>query len=291
MRTSAIDLLVDKFLAERPEQKKQIISLGAGSDTRFFRLAARTSSLSLVYHELDFSANTSRKIASIRRSDALLSLIQSRHADPSDVEISEDGTWLYSPTYNLHPIDLRTLTPPRADSNDPPLLRNADPSLPTLLLSECCLIYLPPANADAILQYFTSHLFPPSTPLGIILYEPINPDDSFGRVMVQNLARRGIVLQTLKRYATLGRQRERLRLMGFGAGQGSADVDFIYENWIAGADKERVARLEMLDEVEEWRMLAQHYCVAWAWRDGSLEGMQGLFDPWRNEVMAQPTDD
>jgi [phosphatase 2A protein]-leucine-carboxy methyltransferase len=46
-------------------------------------------------------------------------------------------------------------------------------------------------------------------------------------------------------------------------------VDFIWENWIDEREKERVARVEMLDEVEEWRMLARHYCVAWGWRLGN----------------------
>ena len=50
-------------------------------------------------------------------------------------------------------------------------------------------------------------------------------------------------------------QKERLRIHGFEAGQGAADVDFIWENWIDEREKERVARVEMLDEVEEWRML------------------------------------
>ena len=26
----------------------------------------------------------------------------------------------------------------------------------------------------------------------------------------------------------------------------------------------RIAKIEILDELEEWRMLMQHYCVAWA---------------------------
>lgn len=60
--------------------------------------------------------------------------------------------------------------------------------------------------------------------------------------------------------------------MGFRSGQGAADVDFIWEEWVSGDEKERVAALEMLDEVEEWRMLARHYCVAWGWRTGDESG-------------------
>ncbi|KAI9801450.1 MAG: carboxy methyl transferase for protein phosphatase 2A [Piccolia ochrophora] len=285
VRSTAIDTLVDKFLATPPLQKKQIISLGAGSDTRYFRLICSNPDLNLLYHELDFPTNTCQKITAIKR------FTSSRLPQAIDFRVSNDGNALYSPTYNIHPIDLRTLRPPNDGEASPSPLPNLDPTLPTMLLSECCLIYLSPPNADAILKYFSSHLFPPSTPLGLVIYEPVNPNDSFGRVMVRNLANRGIVLQTLRKYASLGRQRERLRVMGFANGQGSADVDFIWEDWITSEEKERVAKLEMLDEVEEWRMLAQHYCVAWGWRDGTGQGGELVFQRWKDEIEKQSCDE
>ena len=143
-------------------------------------------------------------------------------------------------------------------------LDHVDLALPTLLISECCLIYLEPAAADAVLDYFAS-LFPSATPLGVVLYEPFNPFDSFGKVMVSNLAARGIVLQTLQKYHSLEIQKARLRKHGF-SGTSAADVDFLWEHRISAEEKERVAALEMVDEIEEWRLLAQHYCVAWGWR-------------------------
>ncbi|KAI9760105.1 MAG: hypothetical protein M1835_000231 [Candelina submexicana] len=286
VRSTAIDTLVTKFLSANPSQKKQIISLGAGSDTRYFRLKSSSPPVSLVYHELDFSANTTRKIACIKQSQPLLSTIESDDRDlQPGITISEDGSGLYSDGYNIHPIDLRTLHPPEEGSETPPTLKNIDPNLPTLLISECCLIYLPPSSADSILRYFTSHLFPSSTPLSLLVYEPINPSDAFGRVMVTNLAARGIVLQTLKKYSSLERQKERMRVMGFRSGQGAADVDFIWEKWVSQEEKERVAGLEMLDEVEEWRMLARHYCVAWGWRNGAGDSADG-FKAWQ-DVLGQ----
>lgn len=117
--------------------------------------------------------------------------------------------------------------------------------------------------------------------MGLILYEPIRPDDAFGRTMVANLATRGIQLQTLHEYASLEAQRRRLREHGFGSGQAAADIDFIWERWVSEAEKERVAGLEMLDEVEEWQLLARHYCIAWGWRSGAGEDAMGVFDGWK----------
>ena len=208
--------------------------------------------------------------------------------ESNTVSISEDGTCLYSREYNVHAIDLRSL--PNLPTSPEPL-PNLQSNLPTLLISECCLIYLPPSDADAILKYFTTAVFPPHTPLGIIVYEPINPNDAFGRVMVQNLATRGIVLQTLKKYGSLERQRARLKMLGFSTRQEAGDVEFLWEHWISREEKERVAQVEMLDEVEEWKMLAQHYCVAFGWRNGSsVDGHLPTFSAWE-ELNASSVED
>lgn len=208
---------------------------------------------------------------------------------PEDVRISAAGDALHSTTYHLHPLDLRSLchdsdtdTSPREENKDDRVLREIDTRLPTLLISECCLVYLSPVEAAGVVNYFTRILFPTSsqesTPLGVVLYEPIRPDDAFGRTMVSNLAARGIQLQTLHRYASLQAQRERLLEHGFDSGQAAVDVEFLWQKWVSEAEKERVAGLEMLDEMEEWQLLARHYCVAWGWRDG---GSPGAFESWR----------
>ncbi|KAI7345538.1 leucine carboxyl methyltransferase [Hortaea werneckii] len=258
VRTTAIDRLVWKFLATSPEQKKQIVSLGAGSDTRFFRFAANHARElgDVVYHELEFEANVNQKRAFLRQSPELEQVL--RTAEKAGL------------SYHLNALDLRDLT-----NKSPPIIPHLDPELPTLLLSECCLCYLPPETATSVLQYFTMNL---KSSLGLALYEPIRPFDAFGKTMVSNLASRGIHLQTLKRYSSLEAQRQRLRLAGFGDGQGARDVDQLYcdDQWVAKDDRERVEKLEWLDEVEEWQLLARHYCVAWGWR-GNVHG-----DAWRH---------
>jgi [phosphatase 2A protein]-leucine-carboxy methyltransferase len=238
--------------------------------------------------------NTSAKIKAIRSSPLLRRTIQideapeAKHAN-GDIMASPAADALHLPNYHIHPVDLRTLaaeagktsvsktesdsvngTENNATSTPAQdVLPGVDTSLPTLLISECCLTYLSPPDADGVVDYFSQTLFPPTTPLGLIIYEPIRPEDPFGKTMVSNLAARGIHLQTLHKYSSLPAQRQRLLEHGFQTGQGAVDIDSIWNNWISGAEKERVARLEMLDEIEEWRLLAQHYCVAWGWRNVS----------------------
>ena len=178
-----------------------------------------------------------------------------------------------SASYYIHPFDLRTLNP----SCQMPLA-GVEADVPTLFLSECCLIYLSPEEADGILRWATTALM---GDVAIALYEPIGGEDAFGKVMIQNLAARGIVLKTLKKYSSLERQKARLRALGFASGQDAADVYFISEHWVADAEKERIGRLEMLDEVEEWQMLARHYCVAWGWRGDAFAAWYDALPPQR----------
>lgn len=243
VRTKAIDRLVVQFLETDASQRKQIISLGAGSDTRFFRLCAGKHNV--IYHELDVESNVTPKRATIRNSQHLSRMI-----------LPQEG----GSSYHLHALDLRDLT-----NKSPPIIPELDETLPTLLISECCLCYLPPDAASSVAQYFTMNL---KGPLAMVLYEPIRPFDAFGKTMVSNLGSRGIELRTLKRYFSLDAQRQRVKVAGLRDGQGARDVHEIWrsEEWIGSGERERIEKVEWLDEVEEWQLLASHYCVAWGWR-------------------------
>jgi [phosphatase 2A protein]-leucine-carboxy methyltransferase len=275
VRTRAIDRLVTSFLLSRPNETKQIISLGAGRDTRYFRLADEIKSVQFIYHEIDFESNSVEKIKIIKQTPALLSSISGKTGTSDGVQISEGNNSLISPIYNIHSLDLRSICP----KSKPPI-PNLKPNAPTLILSECCLIYLSPEHNSQILETFTNHYLPLPTPVSLIIYEPIRPNDPFGRVMVSNLASRGIFLQTLQKFENLAAQRSRLRNAGFVTTQCAADVNFLWENWVNEDEKSRVARCEMLDEVEEWVLLAKHYCVVWGSRNDEAGG--GVFtEAWK----------
>lgn len=229
----------------------QIISLGAGSDTRYFRLKQRHPGLDLIYHEIDFGANTNLKIERLRDS-AFSDVVRNECSMSLDDCQYKDGN-LVSESYYIHACDLRQL---------PERFHGMDPKLPTLLISECCLIYLSPLEAQKVLAYFTNTFS--SAPLAITIYEPINPHDSFGKTMVKNLIARGLHLQTMEMYSNLDEQKTRLREIGFESR--SEDVNFIWHEWIDGAEKERVESLEWMDEIEEFVLLAKHYCISWGWK-------------------------
>lgn len=244
--------------------------------------------------------NTAKKINTIaNKSPDLL-----KPCIPGPIEIDRKGDKLRSSNYCIYPYDLRNF---RALYCGEPALphpilagpygpHGINPDLPTLIISECCFCYLLPIVTHNVLDFFKS-LFLPEIPLSIVIYEPVNPFDPFGKMMEQNLASRGITLHGLKEWHSLEKQRERLFTF-FSTSGGSShrhsvtehlegpveewgaqavDINEIWQSWISEEEKERVKALEMVDEVEEWELLAGHYCVAWGWRGGQ----EGDWRTWK----------
>ncbi|KAK6585158.1 hypothetical protein PZA11_001885 [Diplocarpon coronariae] len=277
-RTTALDILINAFLAQEDSanpQMKQVISLGAGTDTRYFRLRSKDKHHNLIYHEFDFPSVSTNKLRTVSRSRLFgNSNDEEFFPEPQnpafrlpeqDVEwgISKSPRVMPEVAYCCHPMDLRKL----------PLLKGPQDILglrtdvPTLIISECCLCYLDVDSSRDVVKWFADRI--PS--LGIVLYEPLGVDDSFGQVMVSNLSSRGITMPTLEQYKTLADQKARLLELGLKGngeegGQEAQTIENIWQDWVPSSEKERVDSLEGLDEVEEWQMLARHYSLVWGWR-------------------------
>ncbi|KAK9760445.1 carboxy methyl transferase for protein phosphatase 2A, variant 2 [Basidiobolus ranarum] len=172
VRTRCIDSLINLFI-NCSTDKKQIVSLGAGSDTRYFLLKEQNINPHL-YIEVDFPEVTSRKLATIYKNPELKGLLD------KEATLGNGGTELYSKDYLLLSGDLRRFTEDLV-----PRLQELgfDSSLPTLFLSECVLIYLDPTYSDKIVQWATKEVLNSM----FITYEQILPDDPFGQMMIRNL--------------------------------------------------------------------------------------------------------
>ncbi|KAH7328226.1 S-adenosyl-L-methionine-dependent methyltransferase [Stachybotrys elegans] len=264
VRINALDTLINSFLDDKsaysnanvsssssPSPQRQIISLGAGTDTRPFRLFTRPQGQHLIYHEIDFEVTCSKKLRVVQANPPLRQIL-------TDASSTEPARWASKPAagdgeYYCHGIDLRQLSGP-----DQPAIPSLRTDIPTLLLSECCLCYLSPAEASSTVEYFASRI----PDLSTIIYEPIRLNDAFGEMMVSNLAARNIHMPTLDVYRDSDAQVARLREAGFPSAQ-CLTIKDIWKTWIDAAEKERVDGLEGLDEVEEWELLASHYVIAW----------------------------
>ncbi|KAK4701572.1 hypothetical protein P7C70_g4657, partial [Phenoliferia sp. Uapishka_3] len=221
-RTWAIDQLVEQFLNAGVGQ---VLSLGAGTDTRFWRLKEKFKEEERRWNckrwvEVDFEEATAQKARIIAGKELL------KESLGGAMKIEYGGTGLTSPSYSLLPSDLRSFaslskiltSPPPSEPNSSPLL---DPSIPTLLLAECVLVYLPPETTSEILRWFKKHFDSGS----VVSYDPFGLDDSFGKVMIRNLATRNLALPGASATPTLESLSARLLQAGLSSASSLSIAD------------------------------------------------------------------
>ena len=263
-RHLAFKWLVDEFLRRVPAgEGATIISLGAGFETTFFRLvsevegageAAGASSapcrLPTRYVELDFSEVTRRKAATIAAVPDLLAAVG---GDKASLDL--DAGALTGPAFALRPVDLRDADAVLGALTD----AGVDPAHPTLILAECVFAYLPPAAGRALISAL-GHRFRAAAACAV--YDPIRPDDAFGRQMGANLEARGCPLVGIPGAPSLEAQAERFTGGGAWAHAAAADLREVWDRRTPAAAHAAANALERLDEVEEWHLMLEHYGLA-----------------------------
>lgn len=257
-RVSCVEKLIREFLGDEhltastdAPQNVQIVSLGAGQDTSFFRLQRDGIAPTGGYFEVDFHAVLEKKVAAIRRAGQLRSVL-------GDSVVTSDGRVAFTKEkYHLISADLSNAT------GTIELLRTAGVnfSAPTLFIAECVLVYMDPSASTALLEALGN-----SFECAVFAsYDMINPNDAFGKVMVANIAARGCSLPGYAAFATLQSQEERFLRAGWEHAR-ATDMLTIYNQFLDRSEVQRVARIEPLDEVEEWDLIMTHYCFVVASR-------------------------
>uniref|UniRef100_H2Z4V0 Leucine carboxyl methyltransferase 1 n=1 Tax=Ciona savignyi TaxID=51511 RepID=H2Z4V0_CIOSA len=252
-RTEAIWKLLVQFVSIM-EQKCQIVSLGAGLDTTYWRLH-EAGLVPHGYFEVDFIDVVTRKIRCIGTKPALRSCL-------SDFETQSDKSCLHCGAYRLVSADLRDIL----KLEDKLISAGIDFRLPTLFLAECVLIYMAPDKSSNLINWITDKF----NDCVFINYEQINMDDSFAKVMINNLKLRNCWLAGAQ--ACLSKQVQMNRFLDNGwLNVVCNDMWNIYNRL---PDRQRIERLEMLDESELLEQLLQHYCLMVAVKDTSDLGLE-----------------
>ncbi|MFH4983633.1 hypothetical protein AB6A40_010342 [Gnathostoma spinigerum] len=252
-RVYALQEIVVKFL-QIVGSSSQIISLGAGFDTLYWRLK-RDGRKFKKFVEVDFSSVTAKKIRNIRKPSA-----SELVAAFSDKLVESSHTDLHAGDYHLIGADLRQSREFREKLES----TGIDFNLPTLCLAECVLVYMSSEQSGRLISDLAFWL---STAM-FVNYEQVAISDSFGDVMRKNLERRGLLLPGLSMCVDIETQSKRFLSSGWGFAQ-AWTMDEIYSRMLSEKEVQRIQKIELLDEKELLHQLLAHYCIAIAVKDDS----------------------
>ncbi|XP_008313284.1 leucine carboxyl methyltransferase 1 [Cynoglossus semilaevis] len=260
-RVQGVNQLLDAFI-RKTQCDCQVINLGAGLDTTFWRLKDENL-LPKKFFEVDFPAIVARKIHNIKTKPPLSKPIVETHSTDS---LLLDSRSLDSDRYCIIAADLRDVA--NLESKLKKFQLNTE--LPTLFLSECVLVYMTPPQSFSLLHWaaktFHTAMF--------INYEQVNMSDRFGQVMIENLQRRQCSLTGVEACQSLDSQKERFLSTGW-ENTDALDMMTVY-SVLPQDDVSRIEALEFLDEKELLQQLLQHYNICWASKDKLNLGLSQL---------------
>lgn len=235
---------IDAFLeaTQGSDLGRQIVFLGSGFDTLSLDILADLHQSGkgmndLRIFEVDFPDLIQRKGRIYKETRTIYSFLQSLSSESSttaspasstsEINVPTDTPMMPPPAFlpksapsastdtssHLGPLHLIG-----ADLRDPSSLSQLlqlsitdyRPTSPTLFITECVLVYLSPEATNALVSTLSNPpLMNPSTSALWITYDMIRPDDTYGKMMQQNLRRAGFQLPGFLAYPTLAAQCER----------------------------------------------------------------------------------
>ncbi|ESO96138.1 hypothetical protein LOTGIDRAFT_116132 [Lottia gigantea] len=256
-RISSIRLLLEKFI-KLTNKKCQVINLGAGYDTTFWRLKD-AHLMPQKFVEIDFPVVTAKKCHHIKSKKPLLDKISN-----DDIMLSKYD--LHSANYHIVGANLTEL----GDIEKKLQESGIDRSIPTVFIAECVLVYIDSNKSGRLIKWISDH-FPTAF---FINYEQVNMGDKFGQVMMDNLRSRDCYLTGVSACANLQSQMQRFTSNGW-ADADALEMNKVY-NCLPTDELRRIEKIEFMDERELMVQLFSHYCLVWAYKDTLNIGLETI---------------
>mmetsp|Transcript_11616 Transcript_11616/g.17446 ORF Transcript_11616/g.17446 Transcript_11616/m.17446 type:complete len:400 (-) Transcript_11616:71-1270(-) len=272
--------LLRKFLDLTIDNKdRQVVILGSGFDSLALNLVGVSTSQNIRTYEIDFPEMIKRKVDAISNF-IVPSCHELQNAIKSAVQVADKMENFYRFSFmNFFCADISVRNDVDRLLSDLVRLGGFDRSAPTLILSECVLVYMDSVASSYLSQSLLSFLQnrdEKANPVCIwASYDMVNPYDRFGETMLMNIRRRGLPIPGFTQYPTLSSQENRfLSIKDIipptnryrWVCKSRTMLDIYNRNLegvgvISAQERLRVEKLEMLDEVEEWNLLMSHYSM------------------------------
>jgi len=237
-RVCCMDRAISQFVSKGG---KQVVVLGAGKDTSCMRMRRNM---------LTTKIDSGIDLAGVLWCDVdLPKVIESKRMSlqQSFPEVSDDEK------YVLKAWDLRE----EPEKFIKFLIEHGfDITAPILFIMECVLMYLPNNAANELLQCLSNQC----STLLLSIYDPIIMYDRFGKVMAQHLTNARIMDTSLSmnHTPTIQKHIQRLHSLGY-ATIIACDMLQAYDTVISSSQRCNANKIELLDELEEWRLIMSHY--------------------------------
>lgn len=205
IRMKAIEDVLHSFV--KTSGNKQIISLGAGFDTLYFRLYEQGGGIMDNIHvvEIDFPDLVKRKATLMKSSPLTNGCILEQFEEE---KFDENVLYRLSPSYCLIGADLSQI---HRLQHILSLKAGLQRDIPTFILSECVMTYMDHIVSTKLIKFMAEYF----TNLAFATYEQIKPWDAFGMFMRTHFDKMNSSLRAITTYSTIELQCERYRKCGF----------------------------------------------------------------------------
>ncbi|CAI5733882.1 unnamed protein product [Hyaloperonospora brassicae] len=279
LRHVAVARCVELFLLQYSTLSQvNIVSLGAGFDTLFFRLlATRQFAGNVAFTEVDCDAIADAKAERLNNSDVRAGLFPTdvAHLSVAASLAEKTVTWqchVPSASYAIIACDLGDIDKLGAMLD----AAGVDRSLPTLILAECVVSYLAPDKGTELLHWLGQAFSSAS----IALYDPIGlhasdvseriasvdtkrdgESSAFGSTLQRYFAVKGCTLRGVRGYQTAADHCRRLLARGHWENCCMLDMNGVFAACTTPEEKRRLALLEPFDEYADWMLCNAHYAI------------------------------
>lgn len=234
------------------ETEIQVINLGCGFDTLFFRWADNKT--------LEPSTGNSHgplNIVKFLDLDVWEMIDSKRRIIAKNAELKSIADQ-YKEVY--YPITCDLSSP--AEFGKALQVAGVNASKPTFILAECVLVYIAAAESNALLQYITQMAFPKNENVLLASYDMIGPDDRFGKMMIENLTKMGLSIKSIDALKSVKDHEERCLKVGFSKCKGMT-MKALYTT-VSRETQLHLNKLEIIDDWDEWGLVHEHYCFVLA---------------------------